>query len=89
MHDTAFRIGKLAMNIYADLASASVLEIGSMEVNGALRDHALPTTNYVGMDLEEGKGVDIVAEPGIRSRNGVLCVRARSNVLGNLCRDVP
>ena len=64
MHDTAFRIGKLAMNIYADLASASVLEIGSLAVNGALRDHALPTTNFVGMDIERGEGVDIVAEPG-------------------------
>jgi SAM-dependent methyltransferase len=67
MHDTAFRIGTLAMNIYADLATASILEIGSHSINGSLRDSALPTTNYVGLDLEEGEGVDIVVEPGIMS----------------------
>jgi hypothetical protein len=64
MHDTAYQIGTLAMNIYADLASASVLEIGSHAVNGSLRDNVLPTTNYFGVDIEEGEGVDLVVEPG-------------------------
>lgn len=64
MHDTAFQIGTLAMNMYADLASASVLEVGSLSVNGGLRGNAFPTTNYVGIDLEEGEGVDRVIETG-------------------------
>lgn len=64
MHDTAFRIGKLAMNIYADLSTASILEVGSQAINGSLRENALPTTRYVGLDIEEGEGVDIVAPPG-------------------------
>lgn len=64
MHDTAFHIGTLAMNIYADLRSAAILEVGSLAVNGSLRDNALPTTNYVGVDLEVGEGVDVVVEPG-------------------------
>ena len=64
MHDTAFQIGALAMNIYADLRTAAILEIGSQDVNGSLREHALPSTNYVGVDLEEGSGVDVVAEVG-------------------------
>jgi hypothetical protein len=64
MHDTAYQIGTLAMNIYADLASASVLEIGSQAVNGSLRDNALPTTKYFGVDIAEGAGVDLVVEPG-------------------------
>jgi SAM-dependent methyltransferase len=64
MHDTAFHIGTLAMNIYADLRTDSVLEIGSQSFNGSLRENALPTTRYVGIDIEEGEGVDLVAEPG-------------------------
>jgi SAM-dependent methyltransferase len=63
MHDTAFQIGSLAMNIYADLRTDSILEVGSQAVNGSLRENALPTTHYVGVDIEEGKGVDIVVEP--------------------------
>ena len=64
MHDTAFHIGSLAMNIYADLSTASVLEIGSRSVNGSLRTSALAATKYVGIDIEEGEGVDVVVEPG-------------------------
>jgi SAM-dependent methyltransferase len=64
MHDTALHIGSLAMNIYADLTSASILEIGSQAVNGSLRKYALPTTKYLGLDLEEGEGVDQVVAVG-------------------------
>src|SRR5437763_12231359 len=64
MHDTAFHIGTLAMNIYADLRTDSILEVGSQAFNGSLRDNALPTTRYVGLDIEEGEGVDMVLEPG-------------------------
>jgi SAM-dependent methyltransferase len=64
MHDTAFQIGSLAMNIYADLRSDSILEVGSQAVNGSLRDSALPSTTYVGLDIEDGEGVDLVVEPG-------------------------
>jgi SAM-dependent methyltransferase len=64
MHDTAFRIGTLAMQTYADLKTASILEIGAQIVNGSLRTSALPTTEYVGIDIEEGDGVDIVSAPG-------------------------
>ena len=63
MHDTAFHIGSLAMNIYADLRTDSILEVGSQAVNGSLRNNALPTTHYVGLDIEEGEGVDIIVEP--------------------------
>src|SRR5690349_2306778 len=64
MHDTAFQIGALAMNIYADLSTDSVLEVGSQAVNGSLRENALPTTHYVGVDIEAGEGVDLVIEAG-------------------------
>lgn len=64
MHDTAFRIGSLAMETYVDLRDAAVLEIGAQSVNGSLRVNALPTTQYIGIDIEEGEGVDIVIRPG-------------------------
>lgn len=64
MHDTAFQIGSLAMNIYADLQTASVLEVGSQSFNGSLRENAFPSTKYTGLDIEPGDGVDVVAEPG-------------------------
>lgn len=64
MHDTAFRIGTLAMTHYSDVAKASILEIGAQSVNGSLRSSALPTTQYTGVDIEQGEGVDLVVEPG-------------------------
>ena len=64
MHDSAFRIGELVMQAYCDLPKARILEIGSMDVNGSLRKAALPTTDYVGVDLEEGRSVDVVIKPG-------------------------
>ena len=41
---------------------SSVLEIGSMDVNGTLRDHQPPQSQWTGVDLEAGKGVDIVLD---------------------------
>jgi SAM-dependent methyltransferase len=66
MHDSAYRIGELVMQTYCDLPNARILEVGSMNVNGSLRDVAEPTTHYVGLDLEEGDGVDVVIKPGER-----------------------
>lgn len=64
MHDSALRIGELVMQTYCDLPKARVLEIGSMDVNGSLREFAKPSTQYVGVDLEEGPAVDVVVKPG-------------------------
>ncbi len=64
MHDTAMEIGCLVMDRYSNLAQAKVLELGSYDVNGSLRSHAPESTEYVGLDLEAGPGVDIVVEPG-------------------------
>lgn len=64
MHDSAFRIGELVMRTYSDLANARILEVGALDVNGCLRHVAMPTTHYVGLDLEEGPSVDFVIAPG-------------------------
>lgn len=60
MHDTAYRIGGMVMNTYLSSSEVRVLEIGSFNVNGTLRDHASPGMEYVGLDFEAGDGVDIV-----------------------------
>lgn len=39
----------------------SVIEIGSLNINGTVRDF-FNSNNYVGVDLEKGDGVDIVCE---------------------------
>lgn len=41
----------------------SVLEIGSVNINGTVRDFFSDTTRYVGLDLAPGKCVDVVC-PG-------------------------
>jgi SAM-dependent methyltransferase len=64
MHDTAFRIGSMVMEAYADVPKASILEIGAQDVNGSLRSSAPVGADYVGIDIEEGDGVDIVSAPG-------------------------
>lgn len=51
------------MDIYATKKTAKILEIGSLNVNGSLRDHA-KTDSYFGVDLEAGPGVDQVVVPG-------------------------
>jgi SAM-dependent methyltransferase len=64
MHDTALRIGTMVMENYADIRQASILEIGARDINGSLRKSAPRSAEYVGIDTEEGKGVDIVSAPG-------------------------
>lgn len=59
MHDTAYITGKKFFDTYVT-KSSSVLEVGSQNVNGSLRDHAPNSENYIGIDLCSGKGVDIV-----------------------------
>ena len=63
MHDTAYEIGRLCLQTYAKPGSI-VLEIGSLDVNGSLRDACPDGVTYLGLDFEQGNGVDIFARPG-------------------------
>lgn len=63
MHDTALEIGRLAIEIYGNKAKPRILEIGSLDVNGSLRQFAPQDSDYIGVDMAEGKGVDIVIAP--------------------------
>ena len=40
----------------------SVVEIGSQNVNGSLRDVCPTRFNYLGLDFQEGYGVDVVLD---------------------------
>jgi hypothetical protein len=42
--------------------NVSVIEIGSLNINGTVRDFYTNTTKYVGVDLDEGRDVDLVME---------------------------
>ena len=59
MHDSCHAwVAKMVADY--DLADLGVLEVGSRIVNGTVRD--LFTGHYVGVDREEGPGVDFVGD---------------------------
>lgn len=63
MHDSVMTFGIEALTV-ADVRTKSVLEVGSMNVNGSLRGHVLslgPST-YVGVDFMAGDGVDVICD---------------------------
>ncbi|EEB79512.1 Methyltransferase domain family protein [marine gamma proteobacterium HTCC2148] len=63
MHDTALLHGNLFFEIYLkERSSARILDIGSTDVNGSLRQCAKRDWHYIGVDLEAGSGVDIVLQ---------------------------
>lgn len=64
MHDTAYEHGRLFFELYWQPSFEVVVELGSQDVNGSLRDHCPPGARYVGLDMEPGPGVDSVVEPG-------------------------
>ena len=61
MHPTAMAIGKHFFEAYvADLGSVTVVDVGSQDVNGTLRDVCPSEARYIGVDFAHAKGVDIV-----------------------------
>jgi predicted nucleic acid-binding Zn-ribbon protein/SAM-dependent methyltransferase len=64
MHDTAYAIGKQFFRTYLSEGPSLILEIGSQDINGSLRDCAPAGAVYLGADLAEGPGVDVLlADP--------------------------
>ena len=61
MHDTALALGKEFFDTYmAKATGKTIVEIGSRDVNGSLREVAPAGNSYVGLDFEKGKGVDVL-----------------------------
>ena len=65
MHPTAMSNGKRFFDTYvAKMTAPTVVEIGSQNVNGSLREVCPAGVRYVGLDFVEGDGVDVVlADP--------------------------
>jgi SAM-dependent methyltransferase len=51
---------------HAEIAEKTVLEVGSLDVNGSVRPHleSLAPANYLGVDISEGPSVDDVCDVG-------------------------
>ena len=63
MHDTSREIGRKFFDIYLKTPSPIIVEIGSFNVNGSLRDCCPADATYLGLDFEHGPGVDIAIKP--------------------------
>ncbi len=60
MHPTAYDLGGMLFRRHWRPGYARILDIGALDVNGSLRDLQPAGATYVGIDLEAGKGVDMV-----------------------------
>jgi SAM-dependent methyltransferase len=64
LHDTAYQIGRQFIELYFSSKHNKIIEVGSLDVNGSLRDFKPDAAGYIGIDFESGAGVDIVSIPG-------------------------
>jgi SAM-dependent methyltransferase len=64
MHDTALELGEQFFKTYLTAAGKNytILDVGSLSVNGSLRQYAPAGSLYTGVDLMAGEGVDVVLE---------------------------
>lgn len=63
MHDTALRTGEAFLKCYCR-GNYSILDVGSLDVNGTLRPFIMEGVNYTGIDISSGPNVDMVIKPG-------------------------
>jgi SAM-dependent methyltransferase len=66
VHKSAYDIGAKFLKRYWTPGMKNVLEVGAFDVNGSLKDFKPQVCEWVGVDLEPGKGVDIVIERASR-----------------------
>lgn len=63
MHPSALRNAKDFFEVYAkNIEGGTVMDIGSQDVNGSLRQVVPSRFKYVGVDFEKAKNVDVVLE---------------------------
>lgn len=61
MHPSAMELGRLLFRTHG-VGVRRVLDIGSIDLNGSLRDVCPSDIAYVGIDMSPGKGVDLVLD---------------------------
>lgn len=64
MHERAHEHGRLFLELYWHEGYRDIVELGSLDINGSLRDHRPAGARHVGLDWSEGPGVDRVAVAG-------------------------
>lgn len=64
MHDTAMTIGKLFFELYCEQSWKVAIDCGALDINGTLRTVSPSNLFYIGIDLEHGPSVDILARIG-------------------------
>lgn len=62
MHHSAMMAGKLFFETYWMDGFRTILDVGSLNVNGTLRTVAPPDAEFIGVDLAPGAGVDMVLD---------------------------
>lgn len=63
MHSSALSFARSFFDIYCGhINEATVVDIGSQDVNGSIRLVCPERFNYIGVDFQHGKGVDIVLD---------------------------
>jgi SAM-dependent methyltransferase len=62
MHEAALTAGKQFFDTYWEDNFQNILDIGSLDVNGTLREISPNGARYIGTDIVPGNGVDIVLE---------------------------
>ena len=65
MHETAMKNGEIFFSTYSKYFknnNVTVLDIGSQNVNGSLKQICPKKFKYIGLDFEDAKGVDIVLQ---------------------------
>lgn len=60
MHSTSFHLMQKLVSKYVNDFSITVLDVGSMDVNGTYKPIFPVTCKYIGLDLEAGRNVDLV-----------------------------
>lgn len=62
MHPTAMDNGKRFFDTYLPAGPVTVVDLGSQDVNGSLKEVCPSTARYIGVDFVAGKGVDKILE---------------------------
>ena len=62
LHKSAYISGGKFFSRYVTVSPVSILEIGSYNVNGTLKDFQPEGAKWVGVDIENGPGVDLVID---------------------------
>jgi len=64
MHESAMNYGKLFFEKYCqgDFSGKIIIDVGSLNVNGSLKNFCPAGSTYIGVDFCEGSGVDVVID---------------------------